>query len=462
MTAAIGAVSIREERQRASCRDNPQPATRRRRHAGPLGRAEGGNARAVGILPFRSSFSTGTAAGAQLIGRRRCSRLYRRQHDWSRKVQRVSASDGVRDSFDQDSAEKAFGDAYRVAEEVTNSGVWTLQLSSGRQYWSPNVFRLHGLDPHADQPDVEFGLSLAHPADRARLDELMPAALQEREPQHFRYRIVLPGGAIRHLQVRVVRKLEGEGGPILIGMVNDATAEHQARRDIDLHIAVAEALSAWNTFPEGALGLLARLGEALGFVRGILWLPAADHLVAGPSWEAITPEAVSPQERQGALRMRRGEGLAGRAWVARQPITSARLGSEPGYEFRAAAKEQGLEGAIAIPAVHGGVVHAVIGIAGEDPLELTDRSRETLNGIGLLIGAFLSRRMVQGGGSALTARELEILQLAADGHAGPEIARLLFLSPATVKTHFEHVYAKYGVSDRVAAVARALREGLIR
>ena len=55
-----------------------------------------------------------------------------------------------------------------------------------------------------------------------------------------------------------------------------------------------------------------------------------------------------------------------------------------------------------------------------------------------------------------------MLQLAADGLSGPEIAAHLHVSPATVKTHFENIYAKYDVSDRVAAVAKALREGLIR
>ena len=46
--------------------------------------------------------------------------------------------------------------------------------------------------------------------------------------------------------------------------------------------------------------------------------------------------------------------------------------------------------------------------------------------------------------------------------SGRRIAEQLTLSPSTVKTHFENVYAKWGVSDRASAVAKALREGLIR
>ena len=61
----------------------------------------------------------------------------------------------------------------------------------------------------------------------------------------------------------------------------------------------------------------------------------------------------------------------------------------------------------------------------------------------------------------LSPRELEVLRLAAEGLSGPRIAELLSISPATIKTHFTHIYAKLGVTDRAAAVARALRLGLI-
>ena len=61
----------------------------------------------------------------------------------------------------------------------------------------------------------------------------------------------------------------------------------------------------------------------------------------------------------------------------------------------------------------------------------------------------------------LTRRGLEVLQLAARGHTAADIARELYLSPATVKRHFERAYAALGVSDRTAAVAEAMRRGLI-
>jgi DNA-binding NarL/FixJ family response regulator len=63
--------------------------------------------------------------------------------------------------------------------------------------------------------------------------------------------------------------------------------------------------------------------------------------------------------------------------------------------------------------------------------------------------------------SPLTPRELEILQLAANGVSAPRIAEELFVGTVTVNTHFANIYAKLGVHDRAAAVARGIRLGLI-
>jgi two-component system nitrate/nitrite response regulator NarL len=62
---------------------------------------------------------------------------------------------------------------------------------------------------------------------------------------------------------------------------------------------------------------------------------------------------------------------------------------------------------------------------------------------------------------ALTPREQEILHLIATGKSLPEIAKELYLGLTTVKTHVQHLYEKLGVSDRAAAVASAMRRGLI-
>ncbi|MFF5443974.1 response regulator [Streptomyces sp. NPDC012888] len=63
---------------------------------------------------------------------------------------------------------------------------------------------------------------------------------------------------------------------------------------------------------------------------------------------------------------------------------------------------------------------------------------------------------------ALTKRELEVLQLVADGLSNQQVSKRLFLSQATVKSHLVHIYAKLGVDSRTAAVAAAGARRLIR
>ena len=72
------------------------------------------------------------------------------------------------------------------------------------------------------------------------------------------------------------------------------------------------------------------------------------------------------------------------------------------------------------------------------------------------------RRRAEPAGPTLSAREREVLRLIADGLTVPAIAARLYLAPSTVKTHVQRLYEKLGVGDRAAAVAEAMRRGLLQ
>ena len=69
---------------------------------------------------------------------------------------------------------------------------------------------------------------------------------------------------------------------------------------------------------------------------------------------------------------------------------------------------------------------------------------------------------VQHPAPSLSRREVELLELLATGQSNREIARKLFISEATVKTHLVHIYQKLGAENRVAAVGEARRRGILR
>ena len=62
----------------------------------------------------------------------------------------------------------------------------------------------------------------------------------------------------------------------------------------------------------------------------------------------------------------------------------------------------------------------------------------------------------------VTKREVEVLQLIADGCSTPEVAEQLFISQKTVKNHLASIYHKLDARDRTQAVLQAVRMGIVR
>ncbi len=96
-----------------------------------------------------------------------------------------------------------------------------------------------------------------------------------------------------------------------------------------------------------------------------------------------------------------------------------------------------------------------------DLLSHGQRLMSLLSDIGEELGTYIGSRRGPRPGLLLTPRELEVLALAAQGLSAREISSRLTVSPSTVKTHFEHIYAKLGTPDRAAAIAQAMRTGLL-
>lgn len=77
------------------------------------------------------------------------------------------------------------------------------------------------------------------------------------------------------------------------------------------------------------------------------------------------------------------------------------------------------------------------------------------------VAATLVRRTAPGS-TAVTEREVEVLELLSRGMGNREMARELFVSEATVKSHLTHIYTKLGVDTRAGAVAAAIERRIIR
>lgn len=96
------------------------------------------------------------------------------------------------------------------------------------------------------------------------------------------------------------------------------------------------------------------------------------------------------------------------------------------------------------------------------PKELVEAIRQVhagRKGIPREIAAQLAEHIAD---ERLTEREIDVLQHVAGGSRNREIAELLAISEETVKVHVKHIMEKLGANDRTAAVAIAVRRGIIQ
>ncbi len=118
-----------------------------------------------------------------------------------------------------------------------------------------------------------------------------------------------------------------------------------------------------------------------------------------------------------------------------------------------------------LPAIEAGATGYLLKDAPRE--ELFTAVRATADGRTVLSPAIASRLISRvrapaaAGSETLSAREREVLELVARGTSNREIAAVLFISEATVKTHLTHVFAKLGAKDRAAAVAVAYDRGIL-
>ena len=328
------------------------------------------------------------------------------------------------------------------AEQAAGLGCWDWDVERDELLWSDNLYRIFGLEPGALVPTPEYVVERTHPDDRARVEREVATLNVTGQMTPLEYRIIQPEGSVAYLLATLAVLDAANGRPTrLIGTVQDITARRTAEREVTAHAAIGRALAEWQSFPESAVALLRGLAEALDFTASALWVEEEERWVRRAAWRAgsleddeLLDEVLPPQ-------------LPGRAGLAAR----VRREQSPIHDGQA----------IGLPVMSGSELLAVIGLYSRVHVSVTERLMEALVGIGYEVGQFLAHRRGELVPHAFTRRELEILQLAARGNSGPEIASMLFISPATVKTHFENIYGKLDVSDRAGAVAHALRLGLI-
>jgi|GEM_PF-294597 len=170
------------------------------------------------------------------------------------RAEPVRASDGTLlywigvnlDIEDRKQAEFYLAEGQRLAR----TGSWAFN-AAGFDYWSPELFRIYGLDPSGKPPTIEEYMELVHPDDREFVAETIQRMFAEGRGFDFTKRIVRPDGEIR--RVRCVGSPATHVGPVqeFVGTGIDVTAHELLTQELgrrEAYLAEAQRLSQTGSF----------------------------------------------------------------------------------------------------------------------------------------------------------------------------------------------------------------------
>ena len=124
------------------------------------------------------------------------------------------------------------------AEKLSHTGCWAMNIKTGELFWSPEQWRIFGLDPATTQLSNQVFIELVHPEDRASFEENSARAVRDRTPFDIPFRAVLRDGTIKYLH-SVGKAFEKSGDVVeYIGVTTDET--ERVRANAAMHEAQAE------------------------------------------------------------------------------------------------------------------------------------------------------------------------------------------------------------------------------
>ena len=212
--------------------------------------------------------------------------------------------------FNLDIEERKLAEFYLAeGQRLAHMGSWAFD-SKGFYYWSPELFRIHRLDPASKPPSVQGYLDRVHPHDRESMADLIKGILANASPFDATKRIVRPNGEVRYIRSVGAPVVENQNLKKYVGSAIDVT-EHelltQELRRREAYLAEAQKLShtgswAWNP-ATGEPGY--RSGECYR-------VPGFNPAEPLPLLEAIF-QRIQPDDARAAIREQFDRGIRDKA-----------------------------------------------------------------------------------------------------------------------------------------------------
>lgn len=111
------------------------------------------------------------------------------------------------------------------SQEVARLGSWEWDMVKNKVTWSDELYRLFGIAPGKFEATYEAYLRNVHPDDKARVQQIIAQALQDKKPFDFYHKVILPGGEVRTIHSLGSVIVDEKGAPVKMnGTAQDVTA----------------------------------------------------------------------------------------------------------------------------------------------------------------------------------------------------------------------------------------------
>src|SRR6267378_4499018 len=233
------------------------------------------------------------------------------------------------------------------AQRLSHTGSFGWNISTREIVWSEETFRIFQYD-RATQPTVEAVLQRVHPQDAALVTQAVERAAREKQDFELEYRLVMPDGLVKHVQVVAHASGDASGQIEYVGAVMDVTEHRRATSALAGEKRLLEMIARGDS-RAAILDALCRLVEELasGSLSSILLLdPTANCLRHGaaPSLPGAYTEAID------GIAIGPAVGSCGTAAYRGEPVMVRDIATDPLWaDFRDLALAHGLRACWSTP-----------------------------------------------------------------------------------------------------------------
>jgi PAS domain S-box-containing protein len=258
------------------------------------------------------------------------------------------------------------GESERKLEEaqcLAHVGYWEYAPDTDLIIWSDETYRIFGLKPQAQMPNLAQLLELIHPDDRQIMVQASSSALRGGPRYDIEYRVIRPNGEVRFVHSQGDVTMVESGRPRrMFGTVQDITERKRAEQRLTLQHTVTRILAEATTFEEVTPKILESVCESLQWEVGALWSidRHAGVLRCVEVWhgDSVNVPRFEALCRQSTFTS--GIGLPGRVWSSGEAAYIPDVSADANFPRVTIAAREGLHAAFGFPILLGGEVLAVL------------------------------------------------------------------------------------------------------